>query len=227
MKTLKILTLLTLMVGFQRDQAAIWDIDKDDPSLWVKFCSDIYDQEFKSGDVPSGDELKGKSLEVADVITSILDDFNNLPHSYLKIDLYPEDKDSPPTAEANHSQFTKNKSKNRTIDICIQSTKNPLEGGHAQTIVENGKRIKCKIVLASSAKDKYVSFVRTITHEIGHCVGLAHNHNVSTSVMSYFASEDIIRLGADDRAGITSFYPKKAQDHKEQPNFGLSCTYRK
>lgn len=58
------------------------------------------------------------------------------------------------------------------------------------------------------------SFLETVTHELGHCVGLGHPHNNYGAIMSYSRGGSSYRLGADDKAGAIFLYP--------DPNYGDS-----
>ncbi|MCX6125681.1 MAG: M57 family metalloprotease [Proteobacteria bacterium] len=51
------------------------------------------------------------------------------------------------------------------------------------------------------------SFLETVTHELGHCVGLGHPHNNYGAIMSYSRGGKSYKLGADDKAGAIYLYP--------------------
>ena len=56
----------------------------------------------------------------------------------------------------------------------------------------------------------------TLAHEIGHCIGLGHNHLDGTSIMGYKRTDIDLHLGADDIAGITYLYPSDPDAKVEQ-----------
>lgn len=94
--------------------------------------------------------------------------------------------------------------------------------GYAQTTVNSeGNVIGCTITVGSF-NSKASSLVRTITHEIGHCLGLDHPQETKYAIMSYF-SENLIRLQDDDKAGLTYLYPAD-NAYSRRSNLGASCS---
>ncbi|MFN9976338.1 MAG: matrixin family metalloprotease, partial [Phycisphaerae bacterium] len=86
---------------------------------------------------------------------------------------------------------------------------------------ENGRYVGCEIKARSESAKSGKFLVSLLTHELGHCLGLGHNFESTKSVMSYFASAEIIRLQNDDRAGLTFHYPEDSAMAAEQSTFGL------
>lgn len=50
------------------------------------------------------------------------------------------------------------------------------------------------------------SFIYVMVHELGHCLGLGHNHSDPQAIMGYWQPENEIALGLDDMAGVLSLY---------------------
>ncbi|RZA21053.1 MAG: matrixin family metalloprotease [Proteobacteria bacterium] len=71
----------------------------------------------------------------------------------------------------------------------------------------------CDISIAST-KVSAKSLLNTITHELGHCVGLGHPHSNYHSIMSYANIGEHGELGLDDKAGITFLYPEPSESQK-------------
>jgi hypothetical protein len=226
-KKINLFLFTILMFGFKFDRPEKWDITRNDPTIWLKFCSEIEDQDFNEDDLPSDDELIGGEVSFQEVAQSIIDDYNNIKASYLRLAFYPEDDENPGDPIEGDSEFTKSKAKTRTIEICIQNSNNPFEGGHAISKVEDGERIFCEIVLSKQVKNEINEFIGTLTHELGHCLGLDHPQATTHSIMSYFHKSEEIRLMGYDKAGLAYLYPEKGVDLTEQNTFGLSCTYKK
>lgn len=66
--------------------------------------------------------------------------------------------------------------------------------------------VDCDIQMADREVDAR-TLVYTLVHEIGHCVGLGHNHSNYDAVMGYSRSQGNFHLGADDKAGMIYLYP--------------------
>lgn len=66
------------------------------------------------------------------------------------------------------------------------------------------------------------SFLETVTHELGHCVGLGHPHNNYGAIMSYSRGGSSYRLGADDNAGAIFLYPDPTYGD-ENPKELIGC----
>jgi hypothetical protein len=68
-----------------------------------------------------------------------------------------------------------------------------------KTIVDCDIRVK-------DTKTKAKSLAFTLMHELGHCLGLGHNHSDYNSVMGYSRTSQALYLGADDKAGVIYLY---------------------
>lgn len=185
-----------------------WSISKDDPILFLNFCQSMIPEE---NDIDSGDELFGTTLTHNSVVDSILNDFNDIQGSYLIL----SDADRDVTYNVNlHSK--------RTIDICIASQQGVTAGQAKLKVDDDGKFIGCTINMEKAVLKKAKGFIRTVTHEIGHCLALDHPQETSWAIMSYFSNAH--RLQSDDKAGIVTMYPENSDDVKLQNTFGLACS---
>lgn len=72
--------------------------------------------------------------------------------------------------------------------------------------MENGIIVDCDIKVGTKSVEANSLFY-TLVHELGHCLGLGHNHSNYTSIMSYSRDARTPNLGADDIAGAIYLYP--------------------
>ncbi len=188
------------------------------PKLYVKICDSIKTENFSDNSVGAGDELHNMTgLDTVDVIYSITKDYNSIGASYLDLVVYGDtngDGVIDGSDDTSHSSIPENK----IIEFCTGGTGGLLAGGVAKPKEDGG----CTIKLGDTVYDDVKTFLKTATHEIGHCLGLDHAHEMNDlSIMSYFSSEDIYRLQIDDKLGISYLYPNGGA--KESSTFGLSC----
>jgi hypothetical protein len=212
-KFINLALLIFMSLGFKILEDARWGVTPDDPYLWVKLCDRT---PTITGSIPSGDQFYTNSDSIADVVQTVLDDVNAIEGSFLTLELYPADPNNPPSG----SHFDATKAATRTIDLC------GVEYGGAATPVKSGNTITgCRLEYGTT---KYhaniISFLNIITHELGHCLNLAHSQEQSNAIMSYFKKDtDMIRLDVDDKSGLSYLYPSSSYNLKEKNSYGLSC----
>lgn len=210
--------------GFKLLTPSKWKISQGDPTIWVRLCSDMKTRTISKNDVPSGDVLAGATVTGAQALVSIVNDFNAVNSAYIRFAAYPDDPSNPGAPQAGDSTFTLALAENRTIDVCYNDPTNPFQGGGARLEESGDDIIGCDITISDSAKKSLKQFVRTLTHEIGHCAGLDHPQETKHAIMSYFADSKKLRLMMDDKMGLVFLYPVAGVDMKEKANFGLSCS---
>ena len=214
--------ILSLSFGF-RVFPGKWDISKTDPTIWIKTCnSDITIQD---NDILDNDPLRDIIPVTYDqVIQSVIDDYNNIPTSYLRLALYPADPNNPGTPAVGDSVFTVETASKRTIEICFGETdpRAGISGGYAMPKYVGGKLVGCEIRARTEHTKKARFLTHLLVHELGHCFGLQHAQEGTNAVMSYFTKNDVfIRLQNDDSAGLTYLYPEDESYAKEEYTLGL------
>lgn len=214
--------ILSLSLGF-RVSTGRWQISKSDPTIWIKLCNSSLTIE--ENDIKEDDPLFGaNNLSYDQVIRSVIDDYNNIPTSYLRLALYPSDPSNPGSPATGDSTFTTDKAEKRTIEICFGETDPAagVSGGYAKPKIVGGELVGCEIRARPEHSKKARFLIHLLTHELGHCFGLQHPQEATNSVMSYFTNgEPFLRLQNDDYAGITYRYPDDEQYAQEDPTFGL------
>jgi hypothetical protein len=202
-----LLILFLFTTGFRTFSSTTpWNIRVSDPKLFLKFCER---PNITNNDLDRNDPLFGQTLTFNVLLQSILNDYNNIPSSFLVL----ADADTDPESA------TKTK---RTINICFGQTTSG--GGEARPKVEGSLYSGCEIALSSSIKSSANAFIKTVTHEIGHCLGLDHTQETIYSVMSYFSDVRAPRLQIDDMMALVYLYPTDPKYSKETSTLGLSCT---
>lgn len=203
-----------LCLGFRTFSARnVWDIDNTAASRSKLFV--VFDRATDSiiNDLPSDDPLGAGSLTVQSVMNSIFNDYNNIQASYINL-----------VSSSDMDYVTLGTG--RTITI-INSATDGVTGGQAKWEYQSGRVSGCSIRLANSAYNGAKQFIRVVTHELGHCLGLDHSQETVNSVMSYFSdSTKVFRLQDDDKMGIIFLYPVTPDYGKEASTFGLSCSRR-
>jgi hypothetical protein len=106
----------------------------------------------------------------------------------------------------------------RVHSIVVEKV-NLSSAAYATPKIDDDKIIDCDITISSKKTDAK-SLAYTMMHELGHCLGLGHNHTNYDAVMGYARENDELRLGLDDKAGITFLYPDPGLD---SPSETLGC----
>lgn len=92
--------------------------------------------------------------------------------------------------------------------IVVASSNNLTQAAFASPdISDDGKTIRDCDISVSTTKTSVKELLYTITHELGHCLGLGHNHTNYSAIMGYSRDVHSPDLGADDMAGIIYLYP--------------------
>ncbi len=214
-KNLYFIFLFFIATGFRTfPNGNSWSIDTSNPKLWLVICPEMATLTWTTNDLPTNDPLYNQTVNFNQVIDSIANDYINVPNSFIQL-----------ANSATDGTYNTTIAAQRSINICVGSTPG-TSGGYASTRSENGRTVGCDIKLGSSRASKLKGFVSTLTHEIGHCLGLDHSQDTTHSIMSYFRDEDFTRLQIDDKMGMIYMYPDNPSEAKESMTFGLSCSPR-
>ncbi len=212
--------------GFTLISSNTWEVSESDPTLWVKLCSSIKSNTWTSNNLNNASDELGSLSTVTStqLLTSITNNYNNITNAWIRLAAYPDDPSNPGSPASGDSTFTTLKASRRTIEVCYADPGSIFTGGYAEPSYD-GKVIKgCKIVLLEKYKNDLKAFTSTLTHEIGHCLGLDHPMETTNAIMSYFHPDDKFRLMADDIMGLVFLYPKSGVSIKEKSTLGLSCS---
>ena len=180
--------------------------------IFVQFTNgtDTIDNDLSGSDPASS---LGNTVTVAQLMQTIFDDVNNIDAAYVNL------------VNVSDTDYDSSKG-DRLIKVTFDGASGTSSG---EAEFEYGSDKKFKGCTISGKKDllkKASDFVATMTHEIGHCLGLDHPQEITKSIMSYYRGEDIVRLQDDDKMGIIYLYAKDPSKAKEDSTMGLSCKRR-
>lgn len=225
-KVFLIILFVLISSGFALLDTYNWQISKSDPTLWVKACTDLKNNTWTSNNISdTTDPLKSSSSVTYDqILTSVINDYNNVQEAYIRIAKYPDDPNNPGSPSAGDSTFTIAKGNVRTIEVCFADSVQTNSSGDSKRKTSGSDVTSCTIRIKSSLKSDLNFFISTFTHELGHCLGLDHPMDTTSAIMSYFKPDDKIRLLADDKMGLIHIFPEDSDGAKESNTFGLSCS---
>lgn len=218
-----LLALLTVAFRTYSDDLK-WDVSADDPYLWMQFCNDdTRNQVFADGSFPQGDILaEATNLNFRDLAASVIKDLNSNPNTFLRIDFHPDEG-----GRVTDATFNSDSATNRIVEICFTDRFRGLAGANARFETNGNQITKCYIEFGTDSKgEKAPDVAGTLTHELGHCLGLDHAHDSRAAIMSYFGREGLVRFQEDDKAGIAYQYPITGGVGNESNTYGLGCAKR-
>ena len=210
-----ILLLSFLCLGFRTYTSKnLWDVDNTSAARAKLFV--VYDRatDVITNDLPSDDPLGSGTLTVQLIMNSIFHDYNNVQGAYIML------------VSSSDSDFV-NSGAGRTMTMSNASAAG-VSAGQAQWEYVNGTLAGCRINITNSMYTGGArQFIRVVTHEIGHCLGLDHAQETVNSIMSYFSdSQTAYRLQDDDKMGLIFLFPTTPDKAKEAATFGASCSRR-
>ncbi len=208
--------ILTLtMTGFRMfPNGNQWPVDTTTNKIWLVVCAEMAALTWATNDLPATDPLYNQTPTFNQIIDSIASDYDNVANSFLVI-----------ANSATDGTYNTTVAAQRSINVCLGSTPG-ASGGYAMQKREGGRVTGCEIKMTAARSSSLKAFVSTLTHEIGHCLGLDHSQDTVHAIMSYFRNDDNSRLQIDDKMGLIYMYPDNPANSSESMTFGLACSPR-
>ncbi len=145
------------------------------------------------------------------LIQEAMDQWNAIRGSYLRFQM---------TTESGELAIDKT---DKVNNIIVKDAGNASMAAYAAPQVDDdtSEISDCDIVINDN-KVTVLNFMETMTHELGHCVGLGHPHTHYGAIMSYSRAGQSYRLSADDKAGAIYLYPDPTYSNGEEEHL-VAC----
>ena len=188
-----------------------WNLSRDSNATQKLFIRWTNGSTIVPNDVDNGDPFltPATTLTLDQVILSILEDFNSINASYIQL---------VPHTDPDFSGTT-----DRLIELDFSGSSGQTTG-QAKLNIKSGRIIGCKIESESDLLNSAQDTIQTVTHELGHCLGLDHPQETVHAIMSYYSNANVYRLLPDDKMGIIFLFPADPAKAREKNTFGLSCS---
>jgi len=177
-----------------------WSTDGKAPTLREK-------EKFKNGAYANHSDADLTPI----LIQEAIDQWNAIRGSYLRFAL-----------ETTTGDLTPDNLDERNFIVVQEAPSASVAAYAAPNVDPDSNTIKdCDIVI-NDVKTSALSLLETLTHELGHCVGLGHPHSNYGAIMSYSRGGHRYRLSPDDKAGAIYLYPDPAYS-ADEPKELVGC----
>ncbi len=174
---------------------------------------------FWNGDAPNLTEkeevLDGSFANSSDqdlmaaLLTLAMNTWTNVPTSYIILN---QQEDASAQVDENDETFSIVVEAQDSQAVAAAALPSFITNDPDPTALERDPHVihDCDISVSNSSVSAK-SLLRTLVHELGHCLGLGHPHSSYRSIMSYSSLDDSASLALDDKAGVSFLYPEPGE----------------
>lgn len=146
---------------------------------------------------------------MAALLTRAMNSWNNVPTAYVNLNLQ---QDASAQIDENDETFSIVVEPQQSKAVAAASLPSFISNDPEPSDLERDVHIihDCDISVSSSSVAAK-ALLRTLIHELGHCLGLGHPHSSYRSIMSYSSLDDSANLALDDKAGVSFLYPEPSE----------------
>jgi hypothetical protein len=182
-----------------------------------------------NGDAPEltekEDVLDGSFADSSDqdlmaaLLTRAMNTWNSVPTAYVVLNLQ---QDASAHIDENDETFSIVVEAQDSEAVAAAALPSFMTRDPDPTALESDPHVihDCDISVSNSSVSAK-SLLRTLVHELGHCLGLGHPHSSYRSIMSYSSLDDSANLALDDKAGVSFLYPEPSES--EDVRYLTSC----
>lgn len=194
-------------------------VNPDNPAvtfLWNGDAPELTEKE----DVLDGSFADSSDQDLmAALLTRAMNTWNSVPTAYVVLNLQ---QDASASVDENDETFSIVVEAQDSQAVAAAALPSFLTRDPDPTALENDPHVihDCDITVSNSSVSAK-SLLRTLVHELGHCLGLGHPHSSYRSIMSYSSLDDSANLALDDKAGVSFLYPEPSES--EDVRYLTSC----
>jgi hypothetical protein len=172
-----------------------------------------------NGDAPELTEkdevLEGSFANASDqdlmaaLLTRAMNTWNNVPTAYVILVM---EQDATAHIDENDETFSIVVESQESEAVAAAALPSFMTSDPEPSGLENDPKMihDCDISISDSSVPAK-SLLRTLVHELGHCLGLGHPHSSYRSIMSYSSLDESAKLSLDDKAGVSFLYPEPGE----------------
>lgn len=194
-------------------------ISPESPSvtfLWNGDAPDLTEKE----DVLDGAFADSSDQDLmAALLTRAMNTWNNVPTAYVILNM---EQDASARVDENDETFSIVVEEQDSRAVAAAALPSFMTSDPDPTALENDPKVihDCDISVSNSSVSAK-SLLRTLVHELGHCLGIGHPHSSYRSIMSYSSLDESANLALDDKAAVSFLYPEPGES--EDVRYLTSC----